>query len=168
MDERGAFVHRNENHVHVVMGGIYVNTVLLSLIRSPSLFIALCHTHTYTNSSHNNPRQFDLVDTKKQWWVTFGHKTCKYRWINTHCANIYCLKYTLSVLFVYLSLIWWGWNQVNCDFSLSWWVWLKTRSGIFSPEKSVVLILPPSACEMDWNGGHGNCLNTSINIKTFI
>lgn len=101
MDERGAFVHRNENHAHVVMGGIYVNTLLLSLFRSPSLFITLCHTHTYKLKPQNNPPQFDLVDTTNQWWVTFSHQTCKYRWINIQCANIYCLNtHRLSCLFI--------------------------------------------------------------------
>lgn len=48
MDERGAFVHRNENHVHVVMGGIYVNTVLLSFAPPRSLLLCVTLTHIQT------------------------------------------------------------------------------------------------------------------------
>ncbi len=47
MDERGAFVHRNENHAHVVMGGISIKTVLLSLSFAPSRSLSLCVTLTH-------------------------------------------------------------------------------------------------------------------------
>lgn len=83
-DKSDVFVHRNENHAHVVMGGIYVNTFSLSFLRSPAviLFLSLCHTladthtHAKTNTGANSQPQQPTTEYD-QWWVIFSHKMSK-------------------------------------------------------------------------------------------
>lgn len=89
----------------------------LSLLVPLTLYHFMPHLH-----KHKLSPQPSTFHTKNQWWVTFSHKMCKYRWINTLYQHILS-KYTLPVLFVYLSLIWWGWSlwfHLICTWSSAW------------------------------------------------